>query len=238
MPWMSAPSSPRWQGQLWLAKDFALLHGQGASTSLHAHHAHQVLLCPGADGVEQAVTVNMRGVVSTSSCVLIPSLCPHAILQAPATLFTLYAEPTAMSAEALLDAVRHSAPTAHDLIRSVAHCRQTWPGDARVERALAEVDAQLGGSVSAATLARSVHLSLSQLERLFGEHLGLPVRRLVLWRRLRLAIFLVSAGHTLTQAAHEAGFADSAHFSRTMRAMLGVRADHSLRHLEIHRIGH
>ncbi|MCY1385180.1 Helix-turn-helix domain protein [compost metagenome] len=81
-------------------------------------------------------------------------------------------------------------------------------------------------------VARQACLSLSQLERLFGEQVGLSVRRLVLWRRLRLALALAMAGEPLTHAAHAAGFADAAHFSRTVRSTFGVRADRTLRHLQ------
>jgi AraC-like DNA-binding protein len=87
-----------------------------------------------------------------------------------------------------------------------------------------QVDALLDGKVRAADVAAHVALSLSQLERLFAAHVGLPVRRLARWRRLRLALKLAIGGQLLTDAAHAAGFADSAHFSRVMREMFGVRA--------------
>jgi AraC-like DNA-binding protein len=105
--------------------------------------------------------------------------------------------------------------------------------DARVERALLALDQQLSGKVSAQALAQAAHVSLSQLERLFANQLGLPVRRLVLWRRLRVALGLALGGSTLTEAAHGAGFADSAHFSRTMKQLFGVTAGASLRNLQL-----
>ena len=49
----------------------------------------------------------------------------------------------------------------------------------------------LGGrrmAIRVAELARAAALSLSQLERLFSGQLGLSVRRLVLWQRLRMAL--------------------------------------------------
>ena len=91
--------------------------------------------------------------------------------------------------------------------------------------ALDRVDVLLSGKVSAAAVAEAAHLSLSQLERLFSARLGLPVRRLVLWRRLRLAIRGILLGSTLTQAAHGAGFADAAtsSFSTELLAQPGRR---------------
>src|ERR1700678_254257 len=48
------------------------------------------------------------------------------------------------------------------------------------------------------------------------------LRRYVLWCRLRTAAEAAMRGASLTEAAHRAGCADSAHLSRTFRAMLGV----------------
>ena len=52
---------------------------------------------------------------------------------------------------------------------------------------------------------------------------GLPLRRYVLWLRLRDVLLSLAEGASLTEAAHAAGFADSAHMSRTFRDMFGVR---------------
>lgn len=102
-----------------------------------------------------------------------------------------------------------------------------------VVEALAQIDQQLAGKVEAGELASGVNLSLSQLERLFSAELGLSIRRMVRWRRLRLALALALQGAPLTTAAHEAGFADSAHLSRTMREMFGVRADRLLQGMRL-----
>jgi len=218
-----------WQGTLWLAPDFAILHGAAGATDSHAHYAHQLMLSTGAP-----FTAELDGIVHTARHLLIESLRPHAIVAAPAFMLTIYAEPQRLSGAALLAAANSAG--AHKL-DSLAAALQAQPreqlADARVQRALDQVDALLSGKVSAAAVAEAAHLSLSQLERLFSAQLGLPVRRLVLWRRLRLAIRFILLGGTLTDAAHGAGFADAAHFSRTMRSLFGVRADRSLRQLQV-----
>ena len=61
----------------------------------------------------------------------------------------------------------------------------------------------------------------------------LSVRRLVLWQRLRVALQLALGGSSLTEAATCAGFADSAHLSRSVRQQFGIRADRTLRHLRL-----
>ncbi len=51
---------------------------------------------------------------------------------------------------------------------------------------------------------------------------AVPLRRYRLWRRMALAMLAVRDGGTLTQAAHAAGFASSAHFSTAFRRMFGI----------------
>jgi AraC-like DNA-binding protein len=71
-------------------------------------------------------------------------------------------------------------------------------------------------------VAAAVGVSVSRLTHLFTEQVGIPLRRYVLWLRLRMAITEVLAGADLTDAAHSAGFADSAHLTRTCRDMFGL----------------
>ena len=215
-----------WHGTLWLAPDFAILHGAARATASHAHYAHQWMRSLGAP-----LVLELAGEHLTVQQVLIASQQPHAIVAAPAPVLTVYAEPLRLSMAALQQAVTSTEP---DSIASALQAQaRSSELDPRVQRALAEVDVLLSGKVSATAVADAASLSLSQLERLFSAQLGLPVRRLVLWRRLRLAIRLILVGSNLTQAAHAAGFADAAHFSRTMRSLFGVRADQSLRQLDV-----
>ncbi|MBW3501399.1 MULTISPECIES: AraC family transcriptional regulator [Janthinobacterium] len=218
-----------WQGTLWLAPDFAILHGAAGATDSHAHYAHQLMLSTGAP-----FTAELDGIIHTARHLLVDSLRPHAIIAAPAPMLTIYAEPQRLGGAALLAAAASAGVPSLDSLAAAlqAQPRERLP-DPRLLRALDKVDALLSGKVSAAEVAEAAHLSLSQLERLFSAQLGLPVRRLVLWRRLRLAIRFILLGSTLTQAAHGAGFADAAHFSRTMRSLFGVRADRSLRQLDV-----
>ena len=55
----------------------------------------------------------------------------------------------------------------------------------------------------------------------FVQEMGTPFRAYLLWLRLNIAIESAMAGESWTHAAHEAGFADSAHFTRTFKRMFG-----------------
>ncbi len=96
------------------------------------------------------------------------------------------------------------------------------PDDALVAAVCALVRERLGGPVTLAALAAAVHRSPSRLAHRFRAATGLPLRRYVLWRRLRAAVETAMRGASLTEAAHAAGFADSAHLSRTFRATFGI----------------
>ncbi len=94
--------------------------------------------------------------------------------------------------------------------------------DALVSQAIALIRRSLDRSITLADLAKAVHRSPSRLAHRFRVATGVPLRRYVLWRRLRTAGEAAMRGSTLTEAAHLAGFADSAHLTRTFRAMFGI----------------
>jgi AraC family transcriptional regulator len=75
-----------------------------------------------------------------------------------------------------------------------------------------------------ATVAKLIHLSPGRTRHLFVEQTGLPFRTYLLWLRLVRAVEVYAGGASLTEAAHGAGFADSAHLSRTFRRMFGIAA--------------
>jgi AraC-like DNA-binding protein len=163
---------------------------------------------------------------------LVESMRPHALGNASQDLLAVYAEPLAFS-PATLYQVLAEAPADLERLAGLLLAAPRQRLDPRIAKALAAVDALLEEKVSAAALAQQACLSLSQLERLFGDQVGLSIRRLVLWRRLRLALRLALEDLPLTRAAHAAGFADAAHFSRTMRATFGIRADRNLARLTL-----
>jgi AraC family transcriptional regulator len=104
--------------------------------------------------------------------------------------------------------------------------------DPRIVEALTFLRESPDAYESLDALANRVHLSPSRFQHLFKEKVGVPVRRYVLWLKMRKALDLAMAGDSLTTAALSAGFADSAHLSRTVRALLGVAPEFLFRHRE------
>ena len=97
--------------------------------------------------------------------------------------------------------------------------------EARVRKMSAWAAARLDTPVSLAEAAAHVGLSQGRARHIFVEETGLPFRTYLLWLRLNRAVQLFSAGSSLTEAAHGAGFSDSSHLSRTFRRMFGIAAD-------------
>jgi AraC family transcriptional regulator len=98
------------------------------------------------------------------------------------------------------------------------------PLDPRIERAVDIVRQRLDEAVTMAEVAEAVHLSPERFRHLFVEETGIRFRPFVLWLRLEIAVASYAAGSNLTEASHAAGFADSAHFSRSFKRMFGVQA--------------
>jgi AraC-like DNA-binding protein len=93
--------------------------------------------------------------------------------------------------------------------------------DPRILRAVAYVNAHLKGSITLEEVAKDAHLSPGRFRHLFVEQTGMGLRPYVLWRRFVCAWDLLMAGASVSAAAHGAGFADSAHFTRTSRHTFG-----------------
>ena len=96
--------------------------------------------------------------------------------------------------------------------------------DPRIRKVIAWAAKQIDQPISLSDALAVGGLSASRLRHLFVEQTGLPFKTYLLWLRLTRAVEVVAGGASLTQAAHEAGFSDSAHFSRTFRRMFGVPA--------------
>lgn len=94
--------------------------------------------------------------------------------------------------------------------------------DPRIDKALALIRARIGGPVRLADAAGAAALSPSRYRHLFVLETGAAFRAYVLWLRLNVAIECSMAGGSWTEAAHEAGFADSAHLTRTFKRMFGM----------------
>ena len=94
--------------------------------------------------------------------------------------------------------------------------------DYRIGSVLDRIRDRPNGEMSLAQAASLAHLSPSRFRHLFVAQTGISFRAYLLWARVELAVARGMSGGSWTEAAQQAGFADSAHFSRTCRSMFGV----------------
>jgi AraC-like DNA-binding protein len=105
---------------------------------------------------------------------------------------------------------------------SRAGLEETPDTDARISAAKSFISRAPDRKAPIAVVAREVGLSEGRLIHLFKEHTGIPIRRYILWLRLIEAVERAMGSVSLTVAAHDAGFSDSAHLSRTFKRMFGI----------------
>ena len=110
------------------------------------------------------------------------------------------------------------------IVEQLAPGTQAQLPDPRVQKIIDYAAAHLDKPLSLEAGSRGIYLSPSRLWHLFAEQPGLAFKTYVLWLRLVRAVQAYSEGSNLTEAAHAAGFADSAHFSRTFRRTFGLPA--------------
>jgi AraC-like DNA-binding protein len=114
------------------------------------------------------------------------------------------------------------ARAAADVVQALADgVEPSVVSDPRILRAVAYVNAHLDAPLTLDEVAGEACLSPSRFRHLFVEETGMALRPYILWRRFLRVWALVSAGGSLSAAAHAAGFADAAHLSRTSRRMFG-----------------
>ncbi len=71
-------------------------------------------------------------------------------------------------------------------------------------------------------IADNVYLSESRLTHLFKEEAGVALKSYIIIRKMEHAYKYVNSGGKITQAAHESGFASSAHLAYTCKTLTGI----------------
>ena len=236
--------------------DRFLYLGPSTKTSLHRNHAATWLIAR-----EGAMRVTLgSGEVLENQAIYLPSETEYATDLASSSIAALYWEPESTSFHRALEHIENvprayacTRPDQNDLFKlyefettrddadqllarifGFGHLYDSHSPyvDIRINTALAFLrdTPQDYGSIEA--LSARVHLSPSRFSHLFKKVVGVPVRRYVLWLKMRRALDLAIAGDSLTTAALSAGFADSAHLSRSVRAMMGIAPEFLFRQRE------
>jgi AraC-like DNA-binding protein len=235
----------RWQGSALLRLGVLAFIGSIGATDRHAHHAVQIITATTA-----LTVVDGTGVRHCGTKVIVPADAAHWIEAGAAAGSVVFLDPESIAGRAAnhrsirfgwtADPVlghtreRPLAAVVADLMEQLTPIPAAEPAERHpaVLAALHLLPELAGvGAVRGTEVAAAVGVSVSRLTHLFTEQVGIPLRRYVLWLRLRMAITEVLAGADLTDAAHSAGFADSAHLTRTCRHMFGLPPSVLSRHV-------
>lgn len=233
---------------VYLSKGRVLLIGNGLENDEHRHHALQITinLETTAFTLRQDHTE-----ITTESVVISPNVPHHVIssdcwravlLLDPQTQYSQQIKQRLMPTEnvcalpqedfgfckSLLQKFPASAQnieTANAAISAIIDrlagpVNQTEPHP-KIAKTLDRIHHAGGKELTLTQLAAHVYLSESRLSHLFKEEIGIPIQRYLLWYKVVQTGLNIGRGMSLTDAAEDAGFADSAHFSRTFRAMFG-----------------
>lgn len=226
-----AMTATGWAGRARLRPGGVLYGGAVGAATAHAHHSVQVIAA--LDG-EELLMAGPAGEPFRCRAYVVPAGVRHSVLGGVARGVVLHYDPLSEAGRRLAAL----AGDAGDLVPAAALPADPFEAACALDRllprgplpaadphpGLVRVLEWLPGreQVRLSEAAEVACLSESRLAHLFRSELGLPFRPYVLWLRLMRAVELASLGHSLTDAAHGAGFADGAHFSRVWRRMFGT----------------
>jgi len=101
------------------------------------------------------------------------------------------------------------------------HCELfVHSGDERIDKSIAYLKQHHERVIPIEEVSAFCNLSPSRFLHLFKENTGITYRRAQLWTKLMVALPLMSKKN-LTEIAHQVGFSDSAHFTRTFKENFG-----------------
>lgn len=235
-----------WTGKALIRPGWAVFHGTAGDHARHRHHAVQVAI--GLRGPIELWAESPGALLAPG--VAIAADCSHQIVSGPDPVLLLYLERESAPGRALDNWCARSAKPlsqvqSRELSSLLSNPVEIGPqviaqvltailgstptktheafSDERIARSLAALPRPLPESVTGATLAKHFGLSSSRYGHLFRAHTGMPLRPYLRWLRLQQALTEVARGANLTEAAYAAGFADSAHLSRSFRKTFGIR---------------
>ncbi len=94
--------------------------------------------------------------------------------------------------------------------------------DPRIRKVQNIIKADPASNYSMESLAEIANLSPTRFIHLFTEQTGVPLRRFRQSVRMKTVIAGIAQGQSITEAALNTGFTDSAHFNRAFRNMFGI----------------
>jgi AraC-like DNA-binding protein len=223
----------KWCGVFAFGQSMVVFRGRTADNTLHAHASVQLSIAQTGN----LTILDANGLAHTAQGLITRSGHPHRLQPAEAMTLVLI-EPHLPLANALLSAAGDAgtSPLAPALTQSLQKanslhdCLATLSKltpinspalDPRIAQALVWL-LSATASDAIAQAAAMCGVSDSRLRALARNSLGTSLSQWLTWRKLETSGRAMVAGASLAEAAYAGGFADQAHFTRTMRKVLGI----------------
>lgn len=213
--------------QIILHDYYAVIISDSLNTERHSHIAHQISYS--LDAKPFRVEVNNR--VESKLAILIPSQVSHKFLDEKGKYLSILIDNDSTFSEVDLNKRIHSIKDfPKDMNEVVKLLNQLGLNsskalDTRVMTILDLIkNSQNLENIRLSEIAQDIGLSESRLLHLFKAEVGVPFRKYILWKKLKRAVteFSANTGRNFTEIALDAGFSDSAHLSKVVKASFGL----------------
>jgi AraC-like DNA-binding protein len=216
-------------------------NGMAGDNQPHAHHAIQILIAESPQSLWTAETG-----WAPFAGVMIGADVRHQLAPTREAVSLIYVEPDSDAGQILSrriqGAISHLSPDEiqrarrrlsesvgptpdESLVSALTGAVTMLPQrdrDERIGRVIASLPTPLPERFAASALAEQAGLSLSRFQHRFRAHTGMALRPYLRWRRLLTSLAAMMQGCAITDAALAGGFADAAHFTRTVRRHFGI----------------
>lgn len=222
-----------------VTRDQTVFEGALGRLRPHSHGSLAILI-----GLEERFEVTTAGQVRHGRMAIVPASVRHGLDFHDRRVLVCYAEPHVAGYASLHRGAMGACQVVSEFDSDVEAALRVWSHQRRLDPLWRWAHDHFGNSsatldpriatltarfnqdelLDAPTevLARQVGLSTSRFIHLFTSELDAGVRRVKQYYRFKLAVRSVAAGGSLTTAAHQAGFADSGHFSRAFLDTFGL----------------
>ncbi|TGL03162.1 AraC family transcriptional regulator [Leptospira bouyouniensis] len=229
--------------KLYITKGLSIFIGTIIETSKHNHNAIQITLSAYND-----FTVEFDEISISTKSIIINSNCNHKLIGRKGKQIVISIENASNHSRAfhallgenpyreinidpkLIQTIESDAKENKNLSivleKIISHLNIEFNKvnkiDERIKKILNIIENVEEKKISVKKLAAQVALSESRIQHLFKIQIGMSIKKYLLWKRLVDGIHMITSGKDFTEAAYEAGFADSAHMSRTFKQMFGI----------------
>lgn len=243
------PQAFSWHGRVLLTTGLALFYGRAGDNRPHRHYAVQLALSASgevrltdagdrhhAGGFVGCAAGTMHRLEPTDDEIILVYLEPTSTIGMAAqnklggiSIVELSAQPALVSTLRMAIA-NGTSSMAEALLHSIFCGGNPASEHGRDPRLAALLASRAFHAVPPALkqAAQQFALSPSRFSHLFSAEMGITYSAFRKWRKLLATLESVANGTKLTAAAHDGGFADSAHFSRTFKATFGLSPSEAL----------